>query len=354
MTVPNLLTFGLVVNALMFCVIPLLSRKDIFFANTVPRDFRHGSIARATLLRYRAIVLGSSAVALVMVQAASASVPRLIVAAFLVQSIMGTAAWVWAHRAIQPYVVQPSPTRVASLEPRDTSYPGGAIAVIGPFLILAAAALFLHTNWDLIPDRIPTHWNMFGEPDRWRTKSVRSVFGTFPFGAALIVAMQLQAWFVLRRTRQIAATGEAADAEWRFKRRTALWSVMSSYLTAALVSYLGTRGVGAQDDRLGPGFWLIMGAIVVFSVGFTMWMMFVGQGGQRRVPQAEGSSVLSDASPDSAWKAGLFYFNPADPAIFVEKRMGLGWTPNFGNKWAWLFMLAVLAVPLLVILLTRS
>ena len=31
------------------------------------------------------------------------------------------------------------------------------------------------------------------------------------------------------------------------------------------------------------------------------------------------------------WKAGIFYFNPADKRIFPPKRFGIGWTINFGN-----------------------
>lgn len=354
MTVPGLLTFALIVNALVFCVIPLLSRRGIFFAVTVPQDFRKQAPARATLLRYRTIVLVGSAAALVMVQVASVSVPRAAVLAVVIQSLVGTAAWVWAHRTIQPYAVASSAVRVASLAPRDTSYPGGAIAIASPFLILGAAAFFLYANWDVIPDAIPTHWNASGEPDRWRTKTVRSVFGTLAFGAALVSAMQIQTWFVLRRTRQIAATGVAADAEWQFKRRTATYSVLSSFIVTVMVSYFATRGVVAVDGNLGWGIWLVLGVIIVFSLGFTAWMMFAGQGGQRRVPIDEGAPVLGDASPDRAWKAGIFYFNPDDPAIFVEKRMGLGWTMNFGNKWAWLFMFAALGVPFLVMLLMRS
>jgi uncharacterized membrane protein len=60
-----------------------------------------------------------------------------------------------------------------------------------------------------------------------------------------------------------------------------------------------------------------------------------------------------DATPDAAWKAGLLYFNPADPAVFVETRMGVGWTVNFGNIWSWVFLAFALAVPMLVLRLMR-
>lgn len=41
------------------------------------------------------------------------------------------------------------------------------------------------------------------------------------------------------------------------------------------------------------------------------------------------------------WKLGLFYFCPRDPAFLVPKRVGIGWTVNFGNPWSLLFVAAV-------------
>jgi uncharacterized membrane protein len=44
--------------------------------------------------------------------------------------------------------------------------------------------------------------------------------------------------------------------------------------------------------------------------------------------------------------------NRADPTLFVEKRMGLGYTLNLGNPVSWLVVLAgvtALSIPLLFI-----
>ncbi len=53
----------------------------------------------------------------------------------------------------------------------------------------------------------------------------------------------------------------------------------------------------------------------------------------------------------------IFYYNPADPALWVEKRFGIGWTFNFGHPRAWFILGAILlfaaAVPVLSILLFK-
>jgi uncharacterized membrane protein len=71
----------------------------------------------------------------------------------------------------------------------------------------------------------------------------------------------------------------------------------------------------------------------------------VTQGGTRAAIPAPAAAE-GDHTPDACWKWGVFYFNPADPAILIEKRFGIGYTLNFGNRWSWAVMLAVLLIPL--------
>ena len=49
---------------------------------------------------------------------------------------------------------------------------------------------------------------------------------------------------------------------------------------------------------------------------------------------------------DDKWiRGGLIYYNPDDPAIFVEKRVGVGTTMNFANNWVKVIFIAVLLLP---------
>lgn len=50
---------------------------------------------------------------------------------------------------------------------------------------------------------------------------------------------------------------------------------------------------------------------------------------------------------DRYWYAGFFYNNPDDPAVFVPKRFGLGWTMNFGHPQARLVLIGILLLVLL-------
>lgn len=56
-----------------------------------------------------------------------------------------------------------------------------------------------------------------------------------------------------------------------------------------------------------------------------------------------GQPDEGDRSPDAAWKLGLIYYNPEDPALWLEKRFGVGYTLNFGRPAAWWIIGATLA-----------
>jgi uncharacterized membrane protein len=108
-----------------------------------------------------------------------------------------------------------------------------------------------------------------------------------------------------------------------------------------------------------PGLWPIMvgQTLLIGSIFFIAFR--AGQGGWRwGTPEGSetvpaDSPPVGDRTPDACWKLGLFYVNRNDPALFVEKRFGIGWTLNFANPRVGLvigailfFVLATLAISL--------
>jgi uncharacterized membrane protein len=49
------------------------------------------------------------------------------------------------------------------------------------------------------------------------------------------------------------------------------------------------------------------------------------------------------------WKWGIFYNNPKDPSVWVEKRTGLGWTVNFAHRISYIIMAMLVILPLVAI-----
>jgi uncharacterized membrane protein len=315
----------------------------VFFGVTVRPDFRRTDVARACLRWYRVVLLGAVAATIGL----SLTISRAVPLAALLISAVSTGAWLVTRRRVLPYAVPSDPVRHAVLTPRDTVIPGGVLILVGPFVIVALGALVVLANWDAIPARIPT---LQRGSDRTVAKTATAVFQPFVFTGALLVAFTAQTQLLMRRTRQIAAGGPSLEAERRFKRRTALYSVAATYLMATGPTAFATwRVLGADGPTMAEAVWIA--AVVGLSAIATIWMLRDGQGGQRKVPEA--AAVTGDATPDTAWKGGLLYFNPADSTVFVERRMGVGWSLNFGSVWAWVLLGLGVGLPMMVLWLMR-
>jgi hypothetical protein len=61
--------------------------------------------------------------------------------------------------------------------------------------------------------------------------------------------------------------------------------------------------------------------------------------------RGEARAPAGETTPEICLHGDQIYNNPQDPALFVEKRVGLGLTFNFGKPFAWI----VLALMLLVL-----
>jgi uncharacterized membrane protein len=324
------------VNAIFFHAMPRLSRPDILFAVTVPDAFVAGA-GRALVSRYRVMVWSGAAAALaisLLLPAPHSDSSRgSLQMAGIVAGNMAVAlsAWLLAHRKARAHAVPSSDVRVASLVTRDTSLPGGALFAGGPLAILLATALLVYTQRDEVRGGAGSHESL----------------GFLALGAVYVTMMLMMAVSLARQTRQIAVDGPAATAEQRFRRVNVLVFVLIGYAIAIQLSAMTVGSIPALGDTLSGRIGFVWPLLMLFNFGITFWMFRVGQGGQRTVAPAD-RQVHGDATPDHAWKVGgLWYFNPRDSAIWVENRIGVGYTLNLGNWRAWLLMAGMMLVPMI-------
>jgi uncharacterized membrane protein len=307
-------------NAIYWHAMPRYSRPDILFAVTVPETFAAGA-GRALVARYRAIVWSGAAAAIAV---------GLLLAMFLRGPGMAMTGQVamMAPVAINMTVALVA-WRVASLVTRDASLPGGPLFAAGPFVILLATAVLVYTQRD----------------DLRAGPITIQPFAPLAFAGMAAAIMLTRAVSLARRSRQVAVDGLAAAAEQRFRRFNVLILVFAAYGVAVSLSAASIPGFFAV---IGRAWSFVMVPMILFNVGVGYWMFRVGQGFQKTVAPVAREEVHGDATPDDGWKAGgLFYFNPRDPAIWVEKRIGFGYTLNMGNSRAWLLIAGMLLVPVI-------
>ncbi|MEO8129578.1 MAG: DUF5808 domain-containing protein [Bryobacteraceae bacterium] len=327
---------------LLWYRMPQLTRPGIFFSVTVDPGFRETPEGLAIRRTYNTRIGIQTAVALaVAIAAALLSNQALYAVAIGWESLAPLIAMKSAHERTLPFAVVPSRVLEVDLSPHTESLPGGMIAFVIPFALLAACAAILHWNWDQIPQNFPVHWGIDGNPNRWVERTPQNVYGFLALGTLSCLAMLVSAALVVR-ARRISVSGEPGRSEQSF-RRLSVWTLLiSAYVVAFSFGALPLLAItpGASAARLLIGLTLLSMAVIV--------ALFVrhGQGGARLSGAQTSSNPPGDRTPDNCWKWGLIYVNPDDPALFVEKRFGLGYTVNFGNRWSWILLPAILVVPL--------
>lgn len=330
-------------------ITPRLTRPDLFFAVTVNASFRASPAGADILRQYQRLVLLAAALGLL---------PLLCLRwgnALIMVGLLGPAmlvlagtfgAFLVARSRTLLHHVEPTAEREAPVAPRSVSLPGGWLAQAGPFLILGAVCLCLWLSWERIPARIPVHWGATGWPDGWTMKHPVSVFAGALIGLLVCLLLGGISRAILSSVRRVHCRGRAGQGEARFVRAL-LWFLLGvEYWLALLMGSLSLVALRPNPQAPLRLFWLIPVAELVLVTTVFLLAYRMGQGGWRLAAagaeRLEDSPPVGDRTPDECWKLGLIYFNPNDPAFLVEKRFGVGWTLNFANPRAWLFLGAVL------------
>jgi uncharacterized membrane protein len=320
--------------AVLIALTPKWTRPDLYFAVTVRRDFVSTPEARRILRQYWLEVAIHTIIALGLATLVGLNTGRAVPVALFWQIIGFSWAMARAHRATSEYHSAPDPVREVTLSARPRRLPGGWLLTLGPFVILAASSIYAVFAWDRLPARIAVHWGVHGA-DRWVDKTPLNVAGLLGLSASACLGFFLLSYGILHWSRRISATGERAQSESLFRDGTLWLMLVLQYVVVVPVVILAFWPET-------PAAWLWPMLAIAVSVVALLALIRMGQGGSRVAQMAEEGPPVGDHTPDSAWKWGQFYYNPSDPALIVEKRFGLGYTLNFGNRWSWVLMTVLL------------
>jgi uncharacterized membrane protein len=243
-------------------------------------------------------------------------------------------AQLMAHRSASIHATPRSTAVGVDLSAPREQIPGGLLTGLLPLVVLLGLGLWAIPHLDELPARVPAHWSLYGA-NRWLVTSTLTIIVLLLQHALICLVLIALALGVLHWSRRISASGPSATSERQFRRRAVLLILTVEYLTIlpAIFALL-------QAPAFATLVWSVGLPIVVLA--FVISLMHAGQGGARL--SATNGHSIGDRTPDARWIGGLIYFNPADPALLVERRMGIGWTLNFGNLWSWVSLVAVIAI----------
>jgi len=331
--------FPIVLAGIVFLIQPLLTRPGIFFSATVNPEFPRSSEGRRVLRSYQLQVAlwTIAAIVLVAVFAPQHQLAGMLAPVLGLVAVVAFTYWRKFREVHTKFGVARPEVRRASLSSATPRESFGLGLLLPPFLAIVAAAFYLQLHWNQIPQVFPVHWGANGEPNRWADRSWLGVYGPLLMGTAMNLFMLGLAWLVSRVSRKTVMRFVTV----RFVQ-TLIYPLTFTFVTVSLLPlmHVPARAFSVVAITMGVMFAVI--AVLLY------WSY-------RRVsiPTIESDEVPEPQS-DSYWKAGMFYYNPSDPAIFVAKRVGIGYTINFANKISWLVLAGILMLAVLPAFLLKG
>jgi uncharacterized membrane protein len=304
----------LIVAGAALTLAPVWTQPGTFFGVRVAPGFRLTREARRIWREFAIRVWSFTALAAILAfSAMRAGTPGLISAGILVQLAGSVWAFQRGRRRVMPQRVPAPSVRTALLIAPPLRVPGGTAAIAGPYLLLGAAALavYLHGN--------PVRWSLAG----------LAILGT------------VSGWIVLILKK--ARRAPEGSGIWRRNRAVLGSLTLSMWLNAVMFSLVSIAPLISHDGRSPVPAFVMAVVPVAFIIAIIAWLA--------RAYSLADSSI--DSTPDDCWIWGMFYSNPNDASILVEKRFGMGYTLNFGHWQSWAILGATLILPVLITLLVK-
>jgi uncharacterized membrane protein len=301
---------------------PFLTPRRYYFGLTVAPGFPESEAGRAIRRGYVSAVAIATALAAALVAVLPQAAPA---AAMFLVPLTACVAFFHARSRVQRDSTPAVLVREAEISRAPERLPLWTLLALPPVAILAWVAAFLRAHWDEIPPRFAVHWGWNGQPNRWVSRTPHEVYGPLWFGAAMLamfIIVGLAGFYGSRRSPMRIAM---------LKMMLCVMYVLAYVFGMAAILPLWRFSTIAFVVPI----FVLVGVVLAYSYKL----------------MSDPDNPL-DATPDSCWRLSSIYYNPADPALFVQKRIGIGYTLNFANPMSWLVMAVTLAlIPAAIFLL---
>lgn len=226
------------------------------------------------------------------------------------------------------------------------------IYFILPMLFTFSLGVYGLSQYESLPDQIPTHWGPNGEADAFTEKSWLSV-SSLPILTLVLQSMMVFFNGAMKQSGakiQVRNKKRSREQQLAFRKYTSWLLFIVTITVTLLLGYLQLSIIFPETMSTSVTLASTIAYLVIILGSVLVYAIKVGQSGTRiAVSQpAENLNGVIDPDDDQYWKFGLFYVNKNDPSILVEKRFGIGWTINMGHKTSWIFLLLIVGSIVLV------
>lgn len=337
-------------------ITPFITRKTIVFGVHVPKDFLKDKELQEIKTLYIINFLTVSLVFVILVVIRMKNI-NFAVGGIFIEVIIMFAMYMKAHYEVSALKSKKEWSKgKKEIAVVDMDFRKEKIVVSSLWFLLPAAIIILTLivgiyMYPNIPQMIPMHFNFRGEADSFAKKSIMSVFSISIVQLIMTILMFVSYKMIELAKQQIDPSDPELSKEKNLKFRR-IWSGFVVFASTLInVILMGTAfivyGVIKDWQSKIAVFSILTGLII--TIAAIVISVMTGQGGERIKIDRENDRMSSvDRDDDRYWKGGLIYYNPDDPALFVEKRFGVGWTVNFARPSIWIFTLVLIFIIMLL------
>lgn len=217
-----------------------------------------------------------------------------------------------------------------------------------PAMIVLLTFLLTIIYYDLFPKEIPMNYSLTGKVTSTVTKSYRSVF-MMPILQLFLLGIFIFVNVVIQKAKQQLSAENPEQSRKQniiFRRRWSIFLFFSGLGLTIMLSFVQLSLIYPFHPTLLFSLFLIV--ISAILIGSIVLSITTGQGGSRVQLATNTTSKRVNRDDDMYWKLGQFYFNREDPALFLEKRFGVGWTVNWARPLVWIILLLIIGVAFLI------
>lgn len=216
-----------------------------------------------------------------------------------------------------------------------------AIAYGASLLLIVGVSIFLYINYDKIGDKIIMHTDFEGNVTDMRDKTYLNVFYPGLISLVSLAMFYFINLMVIKFRPRISKENPEKSLENNRKAKKA-WTyyIGLNAFVMTLLFEIGVNFLALKNTSL--PLYILTGLTILLSIGGVIYLgIKVGTDGSR-LDKMEEFSFEED---DKYWiLGGHFYNNPYDPAIFVAKRIGVGYTINIGRPLGKLLMIIIYGI----------
>jgi uncharacterized membrane protein len=339
------IAFTILATAAILLIPVTVSKPGLLFGVTVAPDAAGSRVGRAILAGWRILIVASALVLAAASLIASAiltdtgafvvSLASMFIFLFVI--LVGMVAF--HQRALALELPGSGSVRAAPARARSTQSAPWWWEIL-PLAIIAATAIVLAVQYPSAPARIPIHFNYDGQPDTFVQKSIGAFYG--------LVWTQIGLWLLLTVIGIFIGRVQTPNGGGR-PTFVAVAIRFLYWVKTGLLVLLGGMQILLDSGYAHAWVWIaltILTLIAIF-VGVAILVRHYSSIVQQR-------PVPGDATADQYWIGGIIYRNPADPALFVERRLGVGYTLNLGNPMAWIVLVGLIVLAVGIPIVTRA